>query len=144
MADTAAVREHIVRVAKLVDDLPRIAELDLNPIQRRRGGPAHPAGPGLAPPLSPAPIANREHARGRRRAPGGHGGDGEAGAVRRPRCGWEGWSVLVRGGVHHVSGAEEQAAVTALSVQPWAGGGRELYVKITPSEITGRRIWRGP
>ncbi|MGJ6969382.1 pyridoxamine 5'-phosphate oxidase family protein [Streptosporangium sp. G11] len=52
----------------------------------------------------------------------------------------EGWSVLIRGGVHHVSTAEEQAAVMALSVQPWAGGDRELYVKITPAEITGRRI----
>ncbi|WP_440085905.1 pyridoxamine 5'-phosphate oxidase family protein [Streptosporangium sp. LJ11] len=55
----------------------------------------------------------------------------------------EGWSVLIRGGVHHVSTAEEQTAVTALSVQPWAGGDRELYVKITPAEITGRRIRHG-
>ncbi|WP_440073756.1 pyridoxamine 5'-phosphate oxidase family protein [Streptosporangium sp. OZ121] len=55
----------------------------------------------------------------------------------------EGWSVLIRGGVHHVSTAEEQAAVMALSVQPWAGGDRELYVKITPAEITGRRIRHG-
>jgi acyl-CoA synthetase (NDP forming) len=32
MADTAALKDHIVRVTKLVDDLPQIAELDLNPI----------------------------------------------------------------------------------------------------------------
>ncbi|GAA4208829.1 hypothetical protein GCM10022252_74540 [Streptosporangium oxazolinicum] len=56
----------------------------------------------------------------------------------------EGWSVLIRGGVHHVSTAEEQAAVIALSVQPWAGGDRELYVKITPTDITGRRIRHTP
>ncbi|MDP9843660.1 pyridoxamine 5'-phosphate oxidase family protein [Streptosporangium lutulentum] len=56
----------------------------------------------------------------------------------------EGWSVLIRGGVHHVSTAEEQAAVMTLNVRPWAGGDRELYVKITPAEITGRRIWHGP
>ncbi|MFF5113762.1 pyridoxamine 5'-phosphate oxidase family protein [Streptosporangium sp. NPDC000509] len=56
----------------------------------------------------------------------------------------EGWSVLIRGGVRHVSTAEEQAAVMTLGVHPWAGGDRELYVKITPSEITGRRILHGP
>ena len=32
VADTVALEDHIVRVAKLVDDLPQIAELDLNPI----------------------------------------------------------------------------------------------------------------
>jgi nitroimidazol reductase NimA-like FMN-containing flavoprotein (pyridoxamine 5'-phosphate oxidase superfamily) len=52
----------------------------------------------------------------------------------------EGWSVLIRGGAHHVSTAEEQAAAEASGVQSWAGGDRELYVKIAPSEITGRRI----
>ncbi|WP_371778626.1 pyridoxamine 5'-phosphate oxidase family protein [Streptosporangium subroseum] len=55
----------------------------------------------------------------------------------------EGWSVLVRGGAHHVSTAEEQAAVRASGVQPWVGGDRELYVRIAPSEITGRRIRHG-
>ncbi|WP_440106372.1 bifunctional acetate--CoA ligase family protein/GNAT family N-acetyltransferase [Streptosporangium sp. H16] len=38
VADTAAVKDHIVRVAKLVDDLPQIAELDLNPIIAGPGG----------------------------------------------------------------------------------------------------------
>ncbi|MFD8529968.1 pyridoxamine 5'-phosphate oxidase family protein [Streptosporangium canum] len=51
----------------------------------------------------------------------------------------EGWSVLIRGGAHHVS-ADEQAAAAASGVQPWAGGERELYLKIVPAEITGRRI----
>lgn len=55
----------------------------------------------------------------------------------------EGWSVLVRGGAHHVSTTEERAAVRASGVQPWVGGDRELYVKIAPSEITGRRIRHG-
>ncbi|AWS42834.1 pyridoxamine 5'-phosphate oxidase family protein [Streptosporangium sp. 'caverna'] len=55
----------------------------------------------------------------------------------------EGWSVLIRGGAHHVSTAEEQANVEASGVQPWVGGDRELYVKIVPSEITGRRIRHG-
>jgi transcriptional regulator with XRE-family HTH domain len=52
----------------------------------------------------------------------------------------EGWSVLIRGGAHHVSTAEEQAAVEASGVQSWVGGDRELYVKIAPLEISGRRI----
>ncbi|GAA2883516.1 hypothetical protein GCM10010517_46730 [Streptosporangium fragile] len=52
----------------------------------------------------------------------------------------EGWSVLVRGGAHHASSAEEQAAMETSGVRPWAGGERTLYVRITPSEITGRRI----
>ncbi|WP_283137088.1 pyridoxamine 5'-phosphate oxidase family protein [Rhizohabitans arisaemae] len=54
----------------------------------------------------------------------------------------EGWSVLVRGGVHHVS-PDERAAAAASGVQPWAGGPRELYLRIATTEITGRRIRRG-
>ncbi|MBB2910845.1 nitroimidazol reductase NimA-like FMN-containing flavoprotein (pyridoxamine 5'-phosphate oxidase superfamily)/DNA-binding XRE family transcriptional regulator [Streptosporangium becharense] len=52
----------------------------------------------------------------------------------------EGWSVLVRGGAHHASSPEERAAMETSGVQPWAGGERALYVRIVPSEITGRRI----
>ncbi|WP_433380672.1 pyridoxamine 5'-phosphate oxidase family protein [Streptosporangium sp. CA-115845] len=55
----------------------------------------------------------------------------------------EGWSVLIRGGAHHVS-ADEQAEAAASGVEPWAGGDRELYLRITPSEITGRRIRHTP
>lgn len=51
----------------------------------------------------------------------------------------EGWSVLIRGAAHHVSD-DEQAAAAASGVRPWAGGERELYLRITPTEITGRRI----
>lgn len=52
----------------------------------------------------------------------------------------EGWSVLVRGGAHHVSSEEEQVAVRAAGVEPWAGGERQLYIRIAPTEITGRRV----
>jgi nitroimidazol reductase NimA-like FMN-containing flavoprotein (pyridoxamine 5'-phosphate oxidase superfamily) len=52
----------------------------------------------------------------------------------------EGWSVVVRGGAHHV-GPEETPAATG--VEPWAGGKRELYIRITPVEVTGRRIEHG-
>jgi nitroimidazol reductase NimA-like FMN-containing flavoprotein (pyridoxamine 5'-phosphate oxidase superfamily) len=50
-----------------------------------------------------------------------------------------GWSVLVQGPAHHVQGAELDAARGA-GVEPWAPGDRELFVRIVPSRITGRRI----
>jgi nitroimidazol reductase NimA-like FMN-containing flavoprotein (pyridoxamine 5'-phosphate oxidase superfamily) len=50
-----------------------------------------------------------------------------------------GWSVLIQGPAHHVSEAERAAAVQA-GVESWAGGERELFVRIVPSRITGRRI----
>ncbi|MCK2212532.1 pyridoxamine 5'-phosphate oxidase family protein [Actinomadura sp. ATCC 31491] len=53
-----------------------------------------------------------------------------------------GWSVLVQGGLHHVTAEEEQAAA-ATGVEPWAGGEREQYLKIVPSRVTGRRIKPG-
>ncbi|MEV7008511.1 pyridoxamine 5'-phosphate oxidase family protein [Streptosporangium sp. NPDC051022] len=55
----------------------------------------------------------------------------------------EGWSVLVRGGAHHVT-PDERAAAVASGVLPWAGGDRDLYIKIVPVEITGRRIRNTP
>jgi hypothetical protein len=51
----------------------------------------------------------------------------------------DGWSVLVQGPAHHVS-QEETARLTGTDVTPWAGGDRQLYVRIIPSQITGRRI----
>ncbi|MEU1883557.1 pyridoxamine 5'-phosphate oxidase family protein [Streptosporangium sp. NPDC020072] len=55
----------------------------------------------------------------------------------------EGWSVLARGGAHHVTGEEREAAAKS-GVAPWAGGERDLYIKIVPVEITGRRIRNTP
>ncbi|MFF5213576.1 pyridoxamine 5'-phosphate oxidase family protein [Streptosporangium sp. NPDC000396] len=52
----------------------------------------------------------------------------------------EGWSVLIRGGAHHVVTGDEQSTAQASGVQPWAGGDRELYVTIVPTQISGRRI----
>ena len=50
-----------------------------------------------------------------------------------------GWSVLIQGPAHHVTGAEEDAA-RKTGVEPWAPGDRELFVRIVPSRITGRRV----
>ena len=54
-----------------------------------------------------------------------------------------GWSVLVQGSAHHVGSEAERASVTAAGVEPWAGGDRELFLRIVPTRITGRRISRG-
>jgi nitroimidazol reductase NimA-like FMN-containing flavoprotein (pyridoxamine 5'-phosphate oxidase superfamily) len=50
-----------------------------------------------------------------------------------------GWSVLIQGPAHHVTGAEEEA-VRQAGVESWAPGPRELFVRIVPSRITGRRV----
>ena len=53
----------------------------------------------------------------------------------------QGWSVLVRGAAHRVTHpAELHRLQEDASVWPWPGGEREVYVRIIPSQITGRRI----
>ena len=52
----------------------------------------------------------------------------------------EGWSVLVQGSAHHVDSEAERLSVSRAGVDPWPGGDRELFVRIIPSRITGRRI----
>jgi nitroimidazol reductase NimA-like FMN-containing flavoprotein (pyridoxamine 5'-phosphate oxidase superfamily) len=56
----------------------------------------------------------------------------------------EGWSVLIQGALHHVESEAEQASVRESGVEPWAGGSRELYLRVIPSRVTGRRITRKP
>ncbi|MEV0584524.1 pyridoxamine 5'-phosphate oxidase family protein [Nonomuraea sp. NPDC050310] len=50
-----------------------------------------------------------------------------------------GWSVLIRGPIHHLPDGERLS-----TVQPWAGGERDLYITIRPQTVTGRRIARRP
>ncbi|MBV9094902.1 MAG: pyridoxamine 5'-phosphate oxidase family protein [Streptosporangiaceae bacterium] len=50
-----------------------------------------------------------------------------------------GWSVLIQGPAHHVTEAERASAVQA-GVEPMAPGKKELFVRIVPSRVTGRRI----
>ncbi|MEV0241504.1 pyridoxamine 5'-phosphate oxidase family protein [Streptomyces sp. NPDC050674] len=53
----------------------------------------------------------------------------------------EGWSVLVRGPARAVTDEEEAARLAALAYStPWAGGRRELLLRIEPVAVTGRRI----
>jgi nitroimidazol reductase NimA-like FMN-containing flavoprotein (pyridoxamine 5'-phosphate oxidase superfamily) len=53
----------------------------------------------------------------------------------------QGWSVLVRGQAHRVAHpAEVQVVRRDAVLWPWPGGERDVYVRIIPDTITGRRI----
>jgi nitroimidazol reductase NimA-like FMN-containing flavoprotein (pyridoxamine 5'-phosphate oxidase superfamily) len=54
--------------------------------------------------------------------------------------GRQGWSVLVQGPAHHVEGETERAAAEQAGVEPWPAGERELFLRIVPDRVTGRRI----
>jgi nitroimidazol reductase NimA-like FMN-containing flavoprotein (pyridoxamine 5'-phosphate oxidase superfamily) len=54
--------------------------------------------------------------------------------------GRQGWSVLIQGPAHHVESEGEREAAARSGVQPWASGERELFIRIVPQRITGRRI----
>jgi nitroimidazol reductase NimA-like FMN-containing flavoprotein (pyridoxamine 5'-phosphate oxidase superfamily) len=54
----------------------------------------------------------------------------------------EGWSVLIRGSAHFVESDAERASVRQAGAEPWAGGARELFLRIAPIQITGRRVRR--
>ncbi|WP_328936336.1 pyridoxamine 5'-phosphate oxidase family protein [Streptomyces tauricus] len=53
----------------------------------------------------------------------------------------EGWSVLVRGDAHVVTDPEAARLLTELAHStPWSGGERDLWIRIDPVAVTGRRI----
>jgi nitroimidazol reductase NimA-like FMN-containing flavoprotein (pyridoxamine 5'-phosphate oxidase superfamily) len=53
----------------------------------------------------------------------------------------QGWSVLVRGQAHRVAHPAELWHLREDAVVwPWAGGTREVYLRIVPGKVTGRRI----
>ena len=51
-----------------------------------------------------------------------------------------GWSVLIQGSAHHVESEAERASVAGAGVDPWPGGDRELFLRIMPTRVTGRRV----
>ena len=55
-------------------------------------------------------------------------------------AGRQGWSVLLQGPAHHVDSAAERAAAAQAGVEPWPAGERELFLRIVPNHVTGRRI----
>ncbi|WP_328341007.1 helix-turn-helix domain-containing protein [Streptomyces violaceus] len=53
----------------------------------------------------------------------------------------EGWSVLVRGPARAVTDPDEVARLAEQAYStPWAGGRRELWLRVEPVAVTGRRI----
>ena len=53
----------------------------------------------------------------------------------------EGWSVLVQGHAHTVTDERQVKNLQDRThIQPWATGARDVYVRITPTRITGRCI----
>ncbi|MEU6526798.1 pyridoxamine 5'-phosphate oxidase family protein, partial [Streptomyces sp. NPDC046924] len=53
----------------------------------------------------------------------------------------QGWSVLAVGPARLVTGPDEMRRLTERAhTAPWAGGGRETWVSIQPTRLTGRRI----
>jgi uncharacterized protein len=51
-----------------------------------------------------------------------------------------GWSVLVVGRAHLVADLTGLPHMWAERPHPWASGGRDLYIRIDPTNITGRRV----
>ena len=47
-----------------------------------------------------------------------------------------GWSVLISGIAHEASAVE----VEHLTVEPWAGGEKQHWVRVVPGQVTGRRV----
>jgi nitroimidazol reductase NimA-like FMN-containing flavoprotein (pyridoxamine 5'-phosphate oxidase superfamily) len=58
-------------------------------------------------------------------------------------AGQSGWSVLVKGRAAEVEGADELARMARLPLRRWALGAKTHWVRITPVEVTGRRIGHG-
>lgn len=53
----------------------------------------------------------------------------------------QGWSVLVRGEAHRVlQPGEFRHLREACDLRPWPAGEHDLFVRIVPSQVTGRRI----
>ncbi len=53
-----------------------------------------------------------------------------------------GWSVLVLGLGEEVTAASERTELESLPLHPWAPGPRDRWIRIRPTQITGRAISR--
>jgi nitroimidazol reductase NimA-like FMN-containing flavoprotein (pyridoxamine 5'-phosphate oxidase superfamily) len=54
-----------------------------------------------------------------------------------------GWSVLVKGRATVLDDADEMGGVADLPLDYWTEGAKPDWVRITPHQVTGRRIWHG-
>ncbi len=55
----------------------------------------------------------------------------------------EAWSVVVKGRATRIEGRAEIEAVERLPLTPWVTTYKDVLVRITPTEATGRRFVRG-
>jgi nitroimidazol reductase NimA-like FMN-containing flavoprotein (pyridoxamine 5'-phosphate oxidase superfamily) len=53
-----------------------------------------------------------------------------------------GWSVLIQGDAHYVESEAEKAAAMQTGVEAWVAGERNLFLRIIPAHVTGRRVAR--
>jgi nitroimidazol reductase NimA-like FMN-containing flavoprotein (pyridoxamine 5'-phosphate oxidase superfamily) len=51
-----------------------------------------------------------------------------------------GWSVMVQGRAHMITDEREVRSLERTGLEPWADGARDVWVRITPVRITGRRV----
>jgi nitroimidazol reductase NimA-like FMN-containing flavoprotein (pyridoxamine 5'-phosphate oxidase superfamily) len=51
-----------------------------------------------------------------------------------------GWSIVIHGTAHEVSGVEDRLQAEDAAVEPWADSQKDRFVRIDVDEITGRRI----
>ena len=54
-----------------------------------------------------------------------------------------GWSVLVKGTAAEVVDDDVLQRLAELPLRYWSLGDKEHWVRVTPTEVTGRRIWHG-
>ncbi|WP_280714383.1 pyridoxamine 5'-phosphate oxidase family protein [Kitasatospora sp. MAP5-34] len=53
----------------------------------------------------------------------------------------QGWSVLIVGTAEHITDPDTvQRLADEPEAKPWAGGARDLWIRIAPARVTGRRI----
>ena len=55
----------------------------------------------------------------------------------------EGWSVIVKGIAQVLNSSDEIQEAEQAQLVPWTAGEKPRYVRVFPSEITGRRFWFG-
>jgi nitroimidazol reductase NimA-like FMN-containing flavoprotein (pyridoxamine 5'-phosphate oxidase superfamily) len=55
----------------------------------------------------------------------------------------EGWSVLVQGPAEHLDDEADRARAASLGIEPWPGGERDHFIKVSPIRVSGRRVRRG-
>lgn len=54
-----------------------------------------------------------------------------------------GWSVMIQGAAHYVEEPKERAAAAAARIDPWVGGEKDVYIRIRPTLVSGRRVRQG-